>query len=137
MIYLEGVEKNSTIKMCIGCSEEQKQEQEDRLSEEDIVVPYGDKAIRKVLIHEYAHALGVGHYVDDRTKFNNVPSLMYPNMNPFAINDLDSIPIIDREVVRQIYNNDGFKGFDGNPFNNYTIEELLMGAISNLVEKYN
>ena len=136
MIYIEGPKQAPVISLCVGCNAEQEQEQQIRLTNKNTIVPYEDNVIRKILIHEYAHALGVGHYIDDRTKFNNVSSLMYPNMNPFGINDLDEIPIMDREVVRQIYNNDGFKSHPGNEFNNYTIEEIMRGAIDNLVEKY-
>ena len=72
-------------------------------------------------MHEFGHALGIGHYIEDMDSKNNLPSLMYPNLNPFKENSFE-LEELDKEMLRTIYNDDGFGGLHGNVPYYYIIE---------------
>lgn len=131
MIYTEAIEKETKISFCIGCSNQQEQEtkHEAKLLEMD------SNAIKKVLIHELGHSLGIGHYVQDLKTDNNVESIMYPNFNPFSNkNMINELPYADLEVLRQIYTSDGFGGLHGLNQSEIPMEDILFGIIENMSE---
>ena len=90
MIYTEAVEKGTKISLCIGCDSKQEM---DMTTKQEMLEMDSD-AIKKVLIHELGHGLGIGHYVQDLRTDNNIESLMYPNFNPFSNkNEIEEIPL--------------------------------------------
>ena len=62
---------------------------------------------------------------------------MFPIMNPFAPIVYDEIPIADREVLRQIYNADGFGGLNGLMPSEVSIDEIKNASVKHFMEKYN
>ena len=66
------------------------------------------------MLHEFGHAIGLGHYIEDKSRNNNVSSLMYPSFDPFDTNDEIIIEPIDLQMAVEIYNADGFGGLYGN-----------------------
>ena len=132
MVYLDSIEVGQSFTFCIGCSDEKKEEYQIDLTAK----PMPTEAIQKIIRHEYAHALGIGHYVEDQEFGNDLPSLMYPIMNPFAPVIYDEIPIADREMLRQIYNTDGFGGLNGLMPNKVSIEEIKNSSVEHFMEKY-
>jgi len=131
MTYLESIEVGHKVAICIGCDTENEEIEIDLTPK-----PMPNSAIQKIIRHEYAHALGIGHYVEDRDTKNNVESLMYTQMNPFSQNTEETIPLHDRETLRQIYGNDGFGGIEGLPVRHYTTIEILDGAMKNMVDRF-
>ena len=92
--------------ICIGCDDN-----------DDIVLtleqkPLPSDTINRIIMHEFGHAVGLGHYIEDVISNNNIPSLMYPMMNPFGQNSF-AIENIDKEALKKIYNEDGFGGMSG------------------------
>ena len=133
MIYLDSIEVGQSFTFCIGCDEQTKQDYHIDLTAK----PMPTEAIQKIIRHEFAHALGVGHYIEDQQSGNNLPSLMFPIMNPFAPIVYDEIPIADREVLRQIYNADGFGGLNGLMPSEVSIDEIKNASVKHFMEKYN
>ena len=131
MIYTEAVEKGTKISLCIGCDSKQEMD----LTTKQEMLQMDADAIKKVLIHELGHALGVGHYVQDLRTDNNIESIMYPNFNPFSNkNAIEELPLADLEVLRQIYESDGFGGLRGLPLSEIPMEDILFGIIENMYE---
>jgi hypothetical protein len=132
MIYTEAVEKGTKISLCIGCDSKQEM---DMTTKQEMLEMDSD-AIKKVLIHELGHGLGIGHYVQDLRTDNNIESLMYPNFNPFSNkNEIEEIPLADLEVLRQIYESDGFGGLRGLHMKEIPMEDILFGIIENMSER--
>ena len=107
VVYLKSVVEQQNVSICIGC--------DDVPNEVSIKLEYKDhpeNSIRKIILHEFGHALGIGHYIEDMDKFNNNISLMYPSMNPFKENNL-TIGFVDKECLSKIYGKDGFGGIYG------------------------
>lgn len=106
MVYLETSEKNTHLSFCIGCDDDTNIENKRK----ELSLNTVDRIIR----HEFAHALGVGHYIEDTNKSNNIESMMYPSINPnIEYKELNYIPLADKEILSQIYGGDGFGGRDG------------------------
>jgi|15BtaG_2_1085339.scaffolds.fasta_scaffold02302_3 hypothetical protein len=116
MVYLKASETNPHISLCIGCAEND----EMVLSLERKDLPLD--TIKRIIMHEFGHALGVGHYIYDTNNANNIPSLMYPTMDPFKANS-SNIELLDLEALTMIYTKDGFGGQDGFSPYYYTIVE--------------
>ena len=132
MIYTEAVENDLRISLCIGCDEKQEAE----LKEKNKVVEMSSDAIKKVLLHELGHALGIGHYIEDLQGGNNIQSIMYPNMNPFAKDNIvDNLPLADLEMLRQIYESDGFGGLKGYPTKEVGTDIILEGIIEQIAKR--
>ena len=110
MVYLKSPEVNPHISLCIGCEDNN-----------DITITFEQKplpsnTISRIIMHEFGHSLGIGHYQDDRERNNTLPSLMHPNLKPFEENSF-KIEDVDKEVLKMIYNKDGFGGQRGfNPY---------------------
>ena len=79
--YLKHIEKPQ-VALCIGCDEELPQEI--TIDMNPVYMPY--PAIKMIMLHEFGHAIGLGHYIEDKTRYNNVTSLMYPSFDPFDTN---------------------------------------------------
>ena len=122
VVYTKALVETPVVSVCIGCDDVPN---EINIKQEVRDLP--ENSIRYIIMHEFGHALGIGHYVDDRTKFNNHVSLMYPSMSPFGENDL-TIGFVDKEVLVKIYNIDGFKGIYGHTPDRYIIKEKSDGT---------
>jgi hypothetical protein len=133
MIYLDSIEVGQKVSLCIGC-ETQEQKLELKVDLESKPMP--KESIHKILRHEFGHALGIGHYIEDQQQGNNLDSLMYPNFNPFKPNVYDDIPYPDREVLRQIYANDGFGGLQGYLPSKISIPEIITGMLNTIESKF-
>ena len=106
MVYMKSPEMNPHISLCIGCEEN---------SDLTIELKHKDlpsDTINRIIMHEFGHALGIGHYKDDRVGKNTLPSLMYPTLNPFKENSF-KLEEVDKEALRMIYGDDGFGGVKG------------------------
>jgi hypothetical protein len=110
MTYLNAFDNKNKISLCIGCADEGELptiEQEELKIKE---IP--PTAVKRIMLHEFGHALGLGHYLEDANIANNELSLMYPTM--FAFDHTEPrIELVDLEVLRYIYNSDGFGGQQG------------------------
>ena len=107
--YLKHIEKPQ-VALCIGCDEELPQEI--TIDMNPVYMPY--PAIKMIMLHEFGHAIGLGHYIEDKTRYNNVTSLMYPSFDPFDTNGEIIIEPIDLQMAVEIYGKDGFGGLYGN-----------------------
>ena len=132
MIYLDSIEIGQKVHLCIGCDD---QEQKLELKVDLDARPMPVESIHKILRHEFGHAIGIGHYIEDQSDGNNVDSLMYPNFNPFKPKVYDTIPLADREILRQIYGNDGFGGFQGYPDTRMHVLDIVAGALEHVKSK--
>ncbi len=108
MIYTEALKETGNVSLCIGCDDELEQSLEFSSEMQEL----DERAIKRIIRHEFGHALGLGHYIEDKDKSNNVDSLMYPIMDPFGYNDI-YIEEIDKIILREIYGADGFGGLHG------------------------
>ena len=108
MVYTEALKETGNVSICIGCDEKPEQSLEFTSEMEEL----DENAIKRIIRHEFGHALGLGHYIEDKDKSNNVDSLMYPVMDPFGQNDV-YIEEIDKIILREIYGADGFGGYEG------------------------
>ena len=106
MTYVKSPEVNPHITLCIGC--EGNSDISLELKHKDLP----SNTINRIIMHEFGHALGIGHYIDDRDGKNTLPSLMYPNLNPFKDNSF-KLEEVDKEALRLIYDDDGFAGRHG------------------------
>lgn len=107
--YLKHIEKPH-VALCIGCDEELPQEI--TIDMNPVYMPY--PAIKMIMLHEFGHAIGLGHYIEDKTRYNNVSSLMYPSFDPFDTSDEIIIEPIDLQMAVEVYGKDGFGGLYGN-----------------------
>ena len=107
--YLKHIEKPQ-VALCIGCDEELPQEI--TIDMNPVYMPY--PAIKMIMLHEFGHAIGLGHYIEDKTRYNNVSSLMYPSFDPFDTSDEIIIEPIDLQMAVEVYGKDGFGGLYGN-----------------------
>ena len=107
--YLKHIEKPQ-VALCIGCDEELPQEI--TIDMNPVYMPY--PAIKMIMLHEFGHAIGLGHYIEDKTRYNNVSSLMYPSFDPFDTNGEIIIEPIDLQMAVEVYGKDGFGGLYGN-----------------------
>ena len=107
--YLKHIEKPQ-VALCIGCDEELPQEI--TIDMNPVYMPY--PAIKMIMLHEFGHAIGLGHYIEDKTRYNNVTSLMYPSFDPFDTNGEIIIEPIDLQMAVEVYGKDGFGGLYGN-----------------------
>ena len=108
MIYTHAPEETGKVSLCIGCDDQPEQS----IEFSDDLKELPENAIKRIIRHEYGHALGLGHYIEDKDKNNNLKSLMYPVMNPFGENDI-WIEKIDKIILRELYTADGFGGLEG------------------------
>ena len=106
--YLKHIE-NPKIALCIGCDEDLPTEI--KIDMNPVYMPY--PAIKMIMFHEFGHAIGLGHYVEDKSKNNNVSSLMYTHFDPFDIKHEIIIEPIDFQMAVEIYAKDGFGGLYG------------------------
>jgi len=126
-IYTQAEKTLRQLSFCLGC--------EPGLAEAKFKtnIEYKDLTradIRKILLHEFGHALGLGHYMQDRDKSNNIPSIMYPSMNAFDDKNKDSkIEFVDKVMLREIYHSDGFGGHYGFTPRYFEIDSLLRDYI--------
>tara|TARA_R110002020_G_scaffold149756_4_gene326195 strand:- start:197 stop:985 length:789 start_codon:yes stop_codon:yes gene_type:complete len=69
------------------------------------------EAIYNIVLHEFGHALGLGHYqtLDDNCKGNDCAerSIMFPSIDPFSSN-IKQITDEDIQMVVRLYGDDGF-----------------------------
>jgi hypothetical protein len=113
--YLKHIEKPS-VSLCIGCDGDNNRlgnvPYNVEIDLNPVYMPY--PAIKMIMLHEFGHAIGLGHYIEDKSRNNNVSSLMYPSFDPFDTNDEIIIEPIDLQMAVEIYNADGFGGLYGN-----------------------
>ena len=113
--YLKHIEKPS-VSLCIGCDGDNNRlgnvPYNVEIDLNPVYMPY--PAIKMIMLHEFGHAIGLGHYIEDKSRNNNVSSLMYPSFDPFDTNDEIIIEPIDLQMAVEIYNADGFGGRYGN-----------------------
>ena len=105
--YLKHLE-HPVIALCIGCDEDLPTEI--TIDMTPIYMPY--PAVKKIMMHELGHAIGLGHYIEDKSKNNNVSSLMYPSLDPFDVKEFGVEPV-DFQMAVEIYAKDGFGGLYG------------------------
>jgi hypothetical protein len=112
--YLKHIEKPS-VSLCIGCDGDNNRlgnvPYNVEIDLNPVYMPY--PAIKMIMLHEFGHAIGLGHYVEDKSRNNNVSSLMYPSFDPFDTNDTIVIEPIDLQMAVEIYDKDGFGGLYG------------------------
>ncbi len=112
--YLKHIEKPS-VSLCIGCDGDNNRlgnvPYNVEIDLNPVYMPY--PAIKMIMLHEFGHAIGLGHYIEDKSRNNNVSSLMYPSFDPFDANGEIIIEPIDLQMAVEIYNKDGFGGLHG------------------------
>jgi len=121
LTYLQSYESRPNIAICIG---ECPHHPEPTVSIEQVPRDLSTNVVQKIIMHEFGHALSIGHYVEDRDRLNNEHSMMYPSMKPFSENSLE-IGQVDKEMLKKIYGADGFGGIDGFSPYIYRISELI------------
>ena len=120
MVFFEIPQHNPKISLCIGC--EDREDATITIETEYETLP--ESTINRIIMHEFGHALGIGHYIDDGKKGNSVYSLMYPTMEPFVEND-SSLGLVDKEMLIMLYNDDGFGGQNGLAAYTVSLSELI------------
>jgi len=112
--YLKHIEKPS-VSLCIGCDNDKHRlgnvPYQVEIDMNPVYMPYS--AIKMIMLHEFGHAIGLGHYIEDKSKNNNVHSLMYPSFDPFDTSGDIVIEPIDLQMAVEIYAKDGFGGQHG------------------------
>jgi len=112
--YFKHIEKPN-ISLCIGCDNDKHRlgnvPYQVEIDMSPVYMPY--PAIKMIMLHEFGHAIGLGHYVEDKSKNNNVHSLMYPSFDPFDTSGDIVIEPIDLQMAVEIYAKDGFGGQHG------------------------
>ena len=108
LVYTHSIKSTPTISLCLGCDDEP-----NSFTVELAQLPLPSDTIQTIIMHEFAHALGVGHYVADQRSPQNLPSLMYPTLDPFDDNISYEIQDIDKYMLIELYTEDGFGGLHG------------------------
>ena len=120
LVYMHSPKLTPTINLCIGCDDN-----DQSFTVELAQLPLPSDTIQTIIMHEFAHALGVGHYVADQRSPLNIPSLMYPSLDPFDENISYEIQDIDKTMLKNIYTHDGFGGMEGLTPYSFIVTELL------------
>ena len=118
MIYTEALEKGTKIALCIGCDKQQEQEQIERTEK---MLPLDHDAIKKVLIHELGHGLGLGHY-ESLAQNGYKRSTMTPTLSPFS-DEVFEIRIADKFMLGYLYGTDGYQKPQPHWIDNYCLFE--------------
>lgn len=118
-VFLQAQLKQADISICIGCPEEESNE----LEFKNVYKYMSRDTVKKIVTHEYLHALGLGHYILDRNPLNDVESLMMTTLDPWAENKDNEMKEIDKEMLIKLYTEDGFGGRDGH-VRDYEVSEL-------------
>lgn len=108
LTYMHSQKATPSISLCLGCDDN-----DQSFKVEMTQLPLPSDTIQTIIMHEFAHALGVGHYVADQRDPLNIPSLMYPSLDPFDDNISYEIQDIDKDMLVELYTEDGFGGFHG------------------------
>jgi len=118
--YMHSPKATPTISLCIGCDDK-----DQSFTVELAQLPLPSDTIQTIIMHEFGHALGVGHYIADQRNPLNIPSLMYPTLDPFNDNISYDIQDIDKEMLIKLYTEDGFGGFQGTKPYSFDVSELI------------
>ena len=105
--YIHSPKLTPSINLCLGCDDN-----DQSFKVEMTQLPLPSDTIQTIIMHEFGHALGIGHYIADQRNPQNLPSLMHPTLSPFEDNNYE-IQDIDKEMLIKLYTEDGFGGFHG------------------------
>jgi hypothetical protein len=108
LVYLYAEKPTPTISLCLGCDDNT-----DSFTVELAQLPLPSDTINRIIMHELGHSLGIGHYFTDQRVNNNIPSLMFPTLEPFDKNISYDIENVDKEMLIKLYTEDGFGGLWG------------------------
>ena len=89
-------------------------------------------AIKNVIVHEFGHGIGLGHYNSDKShnvKTNYMRSVMVPYIDPFNINQELYVTYLDIVMIGEIYGENGW--------NKPTPVYPIKGCNIKLAEQYN
>ena len=128
-VYVTAEKLTSKASICIGCNNNDIAEAQFKTTKNHEYLE--DYSVKKILLHEFGHALGLGHYVEDKDKTNNQDSLMFPFMSAFSPDNKNAkIELIDKILLVQMYSFDGFGGHQGFQPRYFEISDLLRDWIT-------
>ena len=110
-IYLTAEEKAPKINVCLGTCEK-----ETGVSTEKILKEFPMNTVRNIVIHEFGHAIGLGHYHSQDKLKGFEKSAMNPMIKPFS-EDVWGVKANDINMLVKLYGSDGFNSRDGLPYN--------------------
>ena len=69
--------------------------------------PLSENTIRNIILHEFGHGLGLGHFNLNRSMMDYTQSVMIPAIKPFDENQFLSVTYIDLVMIGKIYGENG------------------------------
>ena len=108
-IYLTAQEKAPKITICLGTCEKE-------TGVEGVPKEFPMNTIRNITIHEFGHAIGLGHYHSANKITGFSESAMNPMINPFS-EDIWGVKANDINMLVKLYGSDAFHSRDGLPYN--------------------
>jgi hypothetical protein len=108
-IYLTAQEKAPKITICLGTCEKE-------TGVEGVPKEFPMNTIRNITIHEFGHAIGLGHYHSANKITGFSESAMNPMINPFS-EDIWGVKANDVNMLIHLYGSNGFHSRDGLPYN--------------------
>ena len=70
--------------------------------------PLSENTIKNIIIHEFGHGLGLGHFNLNRSMMSHTQSVMIPAIKPFDENQVLSVTYIDLVMIGKIYGENGW-----------------------------
>ena len=70
--------------------------------------PLSENTIRNIILHEFGHGLGLGHFNLNRSMMDYTQSVMIPAIKPFDENQFLSVTYIDLVMIGKIYGENGW-----------------------------
>ena len=70
--------------------------------------PLSENTIKNIIIHEFGHGLGLGHFNLNRSMMGYTQSVMTPTIKPFNENQVLSVTYIDLVMIGKIYGENGW-----------------------------
>ena len=70
--------------------------------------PLPENTIRNIILHEFGHGLGLGHFNLNRSMQGYTQSVMAPTISPFDENQILSVTYLDLVMIGKIYGENGW-----------------------------
>ena len=94
--------------------------------------PLPINTIRNIVLHEFGHGLGLGHYESSEPVHSYLKSSMAPSINPFDEKQILSVTYLDLAMIGLIYGENGWKStftsisYRWMPYNRHVSIQMLL-----------